>query len=101
MKEVSLNADEIITAIATLSGPELSRVRKAVEHRHEQLKQSTVAERRNHDRGILQLEYRANPNTGTRRGPYWYFYWREEGRQHSLYVGKTDNPEAVLEEKFA
>jgi hypothetical protein len=97
-----LNPDEIVEAICNLSGPELSRVRKAVERRGEQLvKQSTVVERRNHGRGILQLEYRANPKTGTQSGPYWYFYWREEGRQHSLYVGKTDNPEAVLEEKFA
>ena len=97
-----MDPDRIIQAISTLSGPELSRVREALERRREQLvKQSTVAERRNHARGILQLEYRTNPKTGTRRGPYWYFYWREEGRQHSLYVGKTDDPEALLEEKFA
>ena len=95
-----MNPDEIIDAISKLSGPELSRVRKAVEHRRELLKQSTVAERRNHGRGILQLEYRANPKTGTQRGPYWYFYWREEGRQRSLYLGKTDDPEGVLAGKF-
>ncbi len=34
------------------------------------VKQSSVVERRIHGRGILQLEYRANPKTGTRRGPY-------------------------------
>jgi hypothetical protein len=97
-----LSADEIVVAISRLNGPELERVREAVERRREQLvKQSSVVERRNYGRGILQLEYRANLKTGTRRGPYWYFYWREEGRQHSLYVGKTDDPEAVLEEKFA
>ena len=97
-----MGPDEIIAAISRLSGPELERVRKAVEQRGEHLvKQSTVVERRNHGRGILQLEYRANPKTGTRRGPYWYFYWREQGRQYSLYVGKTDDPQAVLEEKFA
>jgi hypothetical protein len=85
-----------------LNGPELERVRESVERRREQLvKQSTVVERRNHGRDLLRLEYRSNPKTGTRRGPYWYFYWREEGRQRSLYVGKTDDPEAVLDEKFA
>jgi hypothetical protein len=97
-----LSADEIVAAISRLNGPELERVREAVERRREQLvKQSSIVDRRNYGRGILQLEYRANPKTGTRRGPYWYFYWRAEGSQHSLYVGKTDDPEAVLEEKFA
>lgn len=23
-------------------------------------------------------------------GPYWYAYWREDGRRHSRYVGKLD-----------
>jgi hypothetical protein len=97
-----LSTDEIVAAISRLNGPDLERVRKAVERRREQLvKQSTVVERRNYGSGILQLEYRTNPKTGTRRGPYWYFYWREEGRQRSLYVGKTDDPEAELDEKFA
>jgi hypothetical protein len=44
----------------------------------------------------LQLEYRINPKTGTRRGPYWYFHYREGGRQRTRYVGKTDEPEAAL-----
>jgi hypothetical protein len=83
-----------------LSGPELDLVRKALEQRREQLKQSTVAERRSCGRGILQLEYRANTKTGTQRGPYWYFYWREDGKQRSLYLGKTDDPERVLPEKL-
>ena len=97
-----MGPDEIVAAIAHLSGPDLERVRKAVELRGEKLiKQSTVVERRNHGRGILQLEYRSNPKTGTRWGPYWYFYWREDGKQHSLYVGKTDDPEALLGEKLA
>ena len=97
-----MTPDEIIAAIAHLSGPELESVRKAAAQRRQQLgKQSSVVERRNHGRGILQLEYRTNPKTGTQRGPYWYFYWREEGRQRSLHVGKTDDPEAVLDEKFA
>ena len=96
-----MGTDEIIAAISCLSGPDLQRVRKAVERRGEQLvKQSTVVERRNHGRGILQLEYRANPKTGTQRGPYWYFYWRERGKQRSLYLGKTDDPEGTLSAKL-
>ena len=97
-----MNPDEIVRAISTLSGPELNSVRKALEQRREQLlKQSTVAQRRNHGRGIFQLEYRANPKTGTQRGPYWYFYWREGGKQRSVYVGKTDDPEEVLSKKLS
>lgn len=96
-----MNADEIIEAFSHLSGPELERVRAALEHRRYELKQSSVIERRNHGSGILQLEYRTNPKTGTKRGPYWYFYWREEGKQHSLYVGKTDDPEGSLSVKLA
>ena len=46
-------------------------------------------------RGILQLEYRANPKTGTQREPYWYFRYREGGRQRTLYVG-TDRLEEAL-----
>ena len=47
------------------------------------------------------LEYRANPKTGARRGPYWYFHWRENGKQRTTYVGKTQEPEQVLQEKLA
>ena len=61
-----MGTDEIIAAISHLSGPELESVRKALERRHQQLvKQSTVVERRSHGRGILQLEYRSNPKTGS------------------------------------
>ena len=90
----------IIEAIAQLSGPELARVREALERRHQELAQSTVVERRSSGSGILQLEYRTNPKTGTQRGPYWYFHCREAGRQHTLYVGKTDDPEEVLAKKL-
>ena len=92
---------EIIEAISTMSGPELERVREGVERRRERLAQSTVIERRSFGSGILQLEYRTNPKTGTQRGPYWYFHYREEGRQRTIYVGKTDDPEGALAEKLA
>ena len=77
-KGVSMNLASILEAISQMSGPELQRVREAVERRRERLKQSTVLERRSYGSGILQLELRANPKTATTRGPYWYFHYREE-----------------------
>ncbi len=65
---------------------------------------STVVERRDYQNGILQLErraYRRKKDGGlTQRGPYWYFHFREGGRQRTLYIGKTDNPETVVDEKL-
>jgi hypothetical protein len=102
-EEWPLNLHEILEAISKLSGPELDRVRQAADRRSSsaRLKQSTVAERRNHASGILQLECRVNPKTGTQRGPYWYFHWREGGQQRSLYLGKTEDPEEALATKLA
>jgi len=52
----------------------------------------------------LQLEGRAyrrkKDGESTERGPYWYFHYREGGKQRTLYLGKTDNPEAVVNEKL-
>jgi hypothetical protein len=96
-----MDIDAILDAIGEITGADLERVRKAVEARREGLAQSNVVERRSHGDGLLQLEYRANPKTGVRRGPYWYFHWRESGKQRTIYVGKTDEPEKVLQEKLA
>ena len=96
---MDLNA--IVQAISKMSGPELESVREAVDSRRDRLAQSTVVQRRNYGSGVLQLEYRANPKTGATRGPYWYFHFREGGKQRTLYVGKTDDPEAALAEKLA
>jgi hypothetical protein len=46
------------------------------------------SERRPHASGVLQLEMRGQA------GPYWYFHYCEGGKQKSLYIGKTDEPEA-------
>jgi hypothetical protein len=100
-KRGSMDLDAIVEAVSNMSGPDLERVREAVDSRRERLAQSTVVERRSYGSGILQLEYRANPKTGRQRGPYWYFHYREGGRQRTLYVGKTDDPEAALAEKLA
>ena len=83
-----------------MNGPELERIREAVECWRETLAQSTVVERLSFGSGILQLEYRTNPKTGTQMGPYWYFHYREGGRQRTLYIGKTADPERVLIEKL-
>ena len=95
-----MDLSAIIEAISNMGGPELKCVRDAVERRRERLAQSIVVERRSFASGILQLEYRINPKTGTRRGPYWYFHYREGGSQRTLYVGKTDDPEGVLARKL-
>ena len=95
-----MDLDSILEAISGMSRPELARIKEAVDSRREQLAQSTVVERRNCGSGILQLEYRTNPKTGTTRRPYWYFHYREGDRQRTLYVGKTDDPEGALVEKL-
>jgi hypothetical protein len=59
----------------------------------------TTVERRPYRDGTLVLEYR-RAKSGKLTGPYWTFRWREEGRPRSVYVGKTDEPERVLEEKL-
>ena len=64
--------------------------------------QSTVLECREYRNGLLQLEGRAYKRKKdgelTERGPYWYFHYREGGRQRTLYIGKTENPEAKVNE---
>ncbi len=96
-----MDLDSILEAISAMSGPELERLREAVDSRRERLAQSTVVERRSYGSGVLQLELRANPKTGTTRGPYWYFHYREGGRQRTLYVGKTGDPEGTVAKKLA
>ncbi len=62
-----------------------------------------VVESRPHADGLLLLEKRVfMPKTGGPpkvRGPYWTFRYHKGGKRKSLYIGKTDEPEAVLEEK--
>lgn len=56
--------------------------------------QSTVEQYVPYHDGYLQLEYRMNPKTGRRRGPYWYFRYHENGKQRTLYIGSVDVEEA-------
>jgi hypothetical protein len=100
------NASHIIDSIAELDEQELDRLQAAIDRRRGALKkekkQSPVLERREHRNGLLQLEGRAyrrkKDGKLTERGPYWYFHYREGGRQRTLYLGKTDNPEAKVDE---
>ena len=98
--------DALIDSIAEMDEQELDRVQAAIDHRRASLKkkQSTVIERRNYLNGVLQLEGRAYKRKKdgelTEMGPYWYFHYREGGKQRTLYLGKTDNPEAVVDEKL-
>jgi hypothetical protein len=57
-------------------------------------KQSSVEEYLPYRDGYLQLEYRINPKTNTRRGPYWYFRYHDRGKQRTLYIGNVDLKEA-------
>ena len=90
---------DILATIAHMNTDDLSRLQEAIERRRQRVSASSVVERRSHLDGILQLEYRANPKTGTQRGPYWYFKWRENGRQRTMYLGATDDPEGKLMER--
>jgi hypothetical protein len=91
--------EDIVASIDQMNGDDLDRLQEAVDRRRQRVSTSSVVERRNYGSGILQLEYRASPKTKKQRGPYWYYHYREDGRQKTLYVGKTDEPESKLEAK--
>ena len=99
-----LNLDSFIARIAEMKARELEELQDAIDRRRGTLKkkQSTVLERRDYRNGVLQLEGRAYKRKKdgrlTERGPYWYFHYREGGRQRTLYIGKTDSPEAKVDE---
>ena len=97
----------IVFSIKRMSAGELDQIQEAIDQRRRQIgdgPMSTVVERRNHRNGIIQLEkraYRRKDGGLTERGPYWYFHFREGGKQRTLYIGKTDNPEAVVDRKLS
>ena len=101
-----ISIDDIISHIQQSNAHELNHLQKAINRRRQQIAGgplSTVVERRNYRNGILQLEkraYRRKDGQLPQRGPYWYFHFREGGRQRTLYIGKTDNPETVVDEKL-
>jgi hypothetical protein len=99
------NLNIFIDYIAQMDEQELDRLQDAIDRRRGSLKkdkekQSTVLERREYRNGLLQLEGRTYKRKKdgklTERGPYWYFHYREGGRQRTLYIGKTGTPEAKV-----
>jgi hypothetical protein len=100
-----MDIDPIIPLIEQMSAEQLNQLQQAIDRRRQQMADgplSTVIERRDYRNGVLQLERRAyrrkKDGQLTERGPYWYFHFREGGRQKTMYVGQTDNPEARVDE---
>ena len=100
--------DIFIDYLSEMDESELDRLQAAIDRRRgspkkkDKEKQSTVLERREYRNGLLQLEGRTYKRKKDgqlmERGPYWYFHYREGGRQRTLYIGKTDHPEAKVDE---
>ena len=95
-----LTAAALIERVDTMGDEELDRLQAAIDRRRRQLAgdeelatagaSSTVVERRAYGSGVLQLEKRGES------GPYWYFHHRKDGKQKTVYLGKTDAPEIKL-----
>ena len=101
-----INIETLISQVEQMNAEALNQLQEAIDRRRRQLGSepvSTVLERRNYGNGILQLErraYRRKDGGLTDRGPYWYFHYRQGGKQRTIYVGKTDDPETVVDEKL-
>jgi hypothetical protein len=98
-----IDVETIIAALPHLDTRELERVKAAVEAVSCRFGGSTVLERRSYRHGLLQLEmrtYTRKDSSEARCGPYWYFHYREDGKQKTLYLGKTDEPKAVVDRKL-
>jgi hypothetical protein len=100
-----INMETVMPLIERMSAEQLDQLQQAINHRRQQLADgpvSTVVERRDYQNGVLQLErraYRRKKDGGlTQRGPYWYFHFREGGKQRTKYLGKTNDPEAKVDE---
>ena len=96
----TLTTTALIERVDAMDADQLDRLQAAIERRRRQLAgeevvptagpSSTVIERRAYGSGVLQLEKRGES------GPYWYFHHRKDGRQKTIYLGKTDTPEIKL-----
>ena len=90
----------LVERVETMNAEELDRLQAAIGRRRRVLAgdeelptagaSSTVVERRAYGSGVLQLEKRGES------GPYWYFHHRKDGKQKTVYLGKTDAPEIKL-----
>ncbi len=100
-----ISIETFISHIEQMNAEQLHQLQEAIDHRRQQIGEgslSTVVERRDYQNGVLQLEkraYRRKKDGGlTQQGPYWYFHFREGGRQRTKYLGQTDDPEAKVDE---
>lgn len=108
-----MRLEEIIEKVKSMNRGELEELEEALRRRRRELGDeleerrmpvSDVLEYRPHADGYLQYEvrrYRRKDGSMKEHGPYWYFRYHEGGRQRTLYLGKTDDPEGVLEQKRA
>lgn len=108
-----MRLEEIIEKVKSMNQGELEKLEEALRRRRRELGEaleerktpvSDVLEYRPHADGYLQYEvrrYRRKDGSMKEHGPYWYFRYHEGGRQRTLYLGKTDDPEGVLEQKRA
>ena len=84
----------LIERIGAMDAEELDRLQAAIDRRRRHLAggevfptagtSSTVVERRAYGSWVLQLEKRGES------GPYWYFHHRRDGKQKTVYFGKTE-----------
>ena len=96
----TLSTATLIERVDAMDAEELDRLQAAIERRRGELvgeevlptagPSSTVIERRAYGSGVLQLEKRGES------GPYWYFHHRKDGKQMTVYLGKTEAPEIKL-----
>ena len=99
-----IDMETMVSLVERLNAEQLDQLQQAINRRRQQIADgpvSTVVERRDYQDGVLQLEkraYRRKDGGLTERGPYWYFHFREGGRQKTMYVGQTDDPEARVYE---
>jgi hypothetical protein len=86
-----MSIDDIVSFINQANAEQLHHLQQAIDRRRQQIAGgalSTVVERRDYQNGVLQLEkraYRRKDGQLTQRGPYWYFHFREGGRQKTMY----------------
>ena len=99
-----IDMETMVSLVERLNAEQLDQLQQAINRRRQQIGDrpvSTVMERRDYQNGVLQLEkraYRRKDGGLTERGPYWYFHFREGGRQKTMYLGQTDDPEAKVDE---
>jgi hypothetical protein len=90
----------LVERVDAMDAEELDRLQAAIDRRRGELvgeevlptagPSSTVIKRCAYGSGVLQLEKRGEG------GPYWYFHHRKDGKQKTIYLGKTDAPEIKL-----